>query len=514
MVTTHHQVVVDGRTIRYTARAGLLPLLDNDTGALMARMFFVSYVVDRAANAPPRPLTFLWNGGPGSSSSQVHVVGFGPKRIKTADTYPDWGPTAESALQDNQETWLGTSDLVFVDPVGTGFSRATSDSSRDILYTTRGDVEATAEFIRLYRTRFGAWNAPIYIAGESYGTTRAMGVAEALERRRTHLAGVILISGFFDIGQRVPGDLTQVLQLPLYTATAYYYKRLPPDLLALTRDAAVQQAVQWGRQAYLPAISRRDSLSESEHTAILEGLRRFTGIQPRYVGQRTLAIAKDEFMDELMADRGLELGRYDSRMTAKHRTAQTPWSPLIDPSLVPMIDLMQGTSRTFNSYVRDSLGYRSDLLYRGPFGGAFHPEPLEISPGGFASDWMESMWNRSDRNENRSEPRRDGGTSGGDSDRLAEDQATKPPLRTAMAINPTLRVMNVRGMYDMSCLALDEAVARSDENLRSRITNHCYVGGHMVYTDLAARQQLQRDFAAFVASAGATPHTGRPDTSP
>ncbi len=489
IVTTHCQSVVSGKTLRYTVRAGLLPLLENDTGELMARMFFISYTVDRAPGDPPRPLTFLWNGGPGSNAAQLHVIGFGPKRVKTAETYPAWGANTETALVDNHETWLVSSDLVFVDPIGTGFSRATSVEYRDILYTTRGDAESVAEFIRLYRTRFSAWNAPVFIVGESYGTTRAMAVAEALEKRRHRLAGVVLMSGSFSVGERVPPELNQALQLSLYTATAHYHERLAPGLQALGQDDAVKEAVAWARTIYAPVLAKRDSATPAERAEVLAGLERFTSLKAADFDQRTLAISKDQFMDRLMADRGLELGRYDSRMSVTSRNPTTPWGPLLDPSLRPMIDLMQGSSRLFNSYVRDTLKYRSDLLYRGPFGEAFHPRPLATAPNGVASDWMTNMFNTGARAAAGTRPAGDA------------DTASAPPLRRAMELNPKLRVMNETGIYDASCAQMDEAVARAEPALRSRITNRCYVGGHMMYSDLETRRVMQRDFADFVRSA-------------
>jgi carboxypeptidase C (cathepsin A) len=495
IVSTHHQTVVGGKTIGYTATAGLLPIYVNDTGEQMASMFFIAYTADRAPGQPPRPLTFLWNGGPGSNSAQVHIVGFGPKRVKTADTYPTWGPNTETEIVDNQETWLDTSDLVFVDPVGTGFSRATKEEYRDILYTPRGDAEAVAELIRLYRTRFNGWDAPVFLAGESYGTTRAMMVAEALEKRRTRLAGVILMSGGFNVGQNVPRSLNQALAISEYTAAAHYHKRLPPDLQGLSREDAVKRAVEWARREYAPALDGLDSLTPSQRTGLLTELKRYTGIEPRYVDEKTLTISGAEFADRLMQDRGLELGRYDLRMTAKSRSADTMWMPLTDPSLLPMIDLMQGTSRLFNRYVRETLKFKSDLLYRGPFGEAFHPLPLVTVPPGFASDWMTNMWNRGRGGASGAPEGRGGGAPGG---RAGDDQ---PPLRRAMEVNSRLRVMNLKGMYDGSCAAQDEAVARAESHLRNRITNHCYVGGHMFYSDLEARREAKRHFAEFVREA-------------
>jgi len=505
IVATRHTLVLNGKTLRYTARAGLLPLYVNDTGELMARMFFISYTADAASGEPRRPLTFVWNGGPGSSSSQVHLVGFGPRRVRTANTYPEW-VRGQTTLGDNQESWLGVSDLVFVDPIGTGYSRATSSEARDILYTERGDIEAVAEFIRLYRTRFDAFDAPLFLAGESYGTTRAMGVADALEKRRARVSGVVLISGFFEAGQRVPEPLNVALQLPQFTVAAHFHKKLPAELQALSRDEAASRAVQWARATYAPALARRDSLSADERAAIVAGLERFTGLPAADINVRTLTIAKPDFTDKLLRDRGLELGRYDSRMTAPSR-GDRPWMPMLDPSLLAMIDIMQGSSPVLIRYLRDTLQYRSDLLYRGPFGEAFHPEPLTLNPAGIASDWMALMWNRGSAAgggrggaPGEGAPQPAGAAQAPPNQTATPAARPTPPLRRAMETNPRLRVLNMKGMYDGSCAALDEAVARTDDALRARITTRCYAGGHMMYSDLEVRRQLQRDFAELVRS--------------
>lgn len=491
-VTTRHQVDLGERTIDYTAYAGMLPLYENDTAELMARVFVMAYVADPRRGEPPRPVTFIWNGGPGASSSQLQLAGFGPRGLATPATYPEWPANPPAELVDRPDTWLAASDLVFVDPVGTGYSRATSEEYRDILYTRRGDIEAVAETIRLYRTRFDAWDAPLFIAGESYGTTRAMGVAEALERRRAGIAGVILISGGYDAGQEVPDALDTALNVPMYAAAAHYHGRLPPELQALSREEAVQTAEDWARDEYAPALQRRDDLSPDERATLLRGLERHTGIAPEHVDEESLAIGGGTFAERLLAERGLELGRYDHRMTAPKRDPGTAWVPTRDPSLAPMLDLMQGTFAPAIRYLRDTLGYKSDLLYQGPFGEAFHPRPLEDVTGGAAgdlagiyTDWMTIKWNNGD-------------SSGDDDESGTPEQPERPPLERAMERNPDFLVWAVRGVYDLSCATLEEAIARTADHLRDRVRASCYPAGHMVYSDTAMRREMREDFARFV----------------
>ena len=205
IVTTRHQVTIGGTVLRYTARAGTIPIRDNETGDVHAHMFFVAYTLDRAPGAPARPLTFLWNGGPGSNSGLVHLLGFGPKRITAATGTMTRYSSSGTALVDNQETWLTLSDLVFVDPIGTGYSRPTKPEYGAEFYQNQGDAESVAEFIRVCRLRLDALESPVYLMGESFGVTRASLVAEALTRRRTKVAGVILLSGGFPLEGRGAG---------------------------------------------------------------------------------------------------------------------------------------------------------------------------------------------------------------------------------------------------------------------------------------------------------------------
>jgi carboxypeptidase C (cathepsin A) len=501
MVVAHNQVLIGGKPLRYTTRTGLIPIYDDTTGALMARMFIIAYTVDRVPGQKPRPLTFLWNGGPGANSSESHLVGFGPKGYVTPPTFPEW-PSPPSKIADRPETLLTVSDLVFVDPIGTGYSRAVTEADRDILYTTHGDGEAVAEMIRIYRTRYDAFDQPLFISGESYGTTRAMEVAWALARRRAPLAGVVLISGFYDLGQKVPHSLQQALDVPMFTATAHYFKRLPPDLQSEPRDQAMAEATEWARNEYAPALDAIDSMTPDQRGAIAAKLARYTGLDPRFIDQKTLVVTKDDDLDRLLDDRGLELGRYDSRMTIPRRDlTAAPWVPTRDPSIMPVLDMMQGTSTSEIRYLRDTLGFRSDLLYKGPFGEGFHPAPIRDVIPGIADDWMTLMWDRkakADAAQAQSAPAPDPDLPKVPPGAKVQNE---PPLRRAMEAEPGMRVMNVRGLYDSPCAGLDEAVARTEAALRVRVRNKCYASGHAFYTDAGARRDYQRDFAEFVRDA-------------
>lgn len=480
-------VAVDGHgTLRYTAEAGLLPIYEDESGRLMASVFFVGYSVPAGAGAA-RPLTFLWNGGPGSNAAQLHM-GVGPRRLDTADRLPDWTPAqSERPLVDNADSWLGASDLVFVDPLGTGYSRAVDSKDLPALYTAHGDAEVVAEAIRVYLARHDAWDRPLYLAGESYGVTRATLVAEALQRRGMPVRGVVLVSYNFDLGTPPAAYPEDALNVPQFTAAAHYHHRLDATLQALDEAAAVAQAQGWMQHAYLPFLSAPATQTPQARRQILDGLMRFTGLRAQDIDAKHLTISTADFADRLLAEQGLELGRYDLRMTAPRRAKDAPWLPGIDPSLRPMAGLMNGTSRVFNRYLRQQLGFESDLQYRGPFGNAFHPLPRRTDPkSGLPDDWMAQQWDFAQK----------------------VPDGADAPLRKAMDQDPHLRVLSLRGRYDgWPCESSADTTRAAGPRYATRVTNLCLQGGHMWYSERASRAQGRRAFEAFLAASPSLPST-------
>src|SRR5689334_19174057 len=229
-VVTRHEIHVGGSTIKYTAIAGMMPIKNRD-GETEASMFFTSYIVDQPDGAPPRPLTFSFNGGPGSASVWLHMGAIGPKRVKMN---PDGGmPSPPFELVDNESTWLTKSDLVFIDPVGTGYSRPARPELGQKFFGLQGDIESVGEFIRMYLTRYERWTSPLFLAGESYGTTRASALSGYLIDRGIAFNGIMLIStimNFETTAFNSGNDLPYALFLPSYAATAWYHKKLPADL--------------------------------------------------------------------------------------------------------------------------------------------------------------------------------------------------------------------------------------------------------------------------------------------
>lgn len=492
IVATHHQIMLGGKALKYTARVGLMPIRDNETGDVHAHMFFMSYTVDSAAARLGRPLTFVWNGGPGMNSSLIHLLGFGPKRIKTGDAYPDSPPFSETEMEDNQDTWLDLTDLVFVDPVGTGFGRPTKPEYASEFYQTPGDIESVTEFIRLYRLRFNAMRAPLFIAGHSYGTTRAMGVADALERRGMRLSGVALLSGGIAVGQSpLPPELTIALGVPGMTAAAFYHRKLAPDLL---RDLAgtLKKAEAWAVGDYATALANRDALSNSEQEAVIRQLARFTGLDERAIDRKTLSVTRDQYKTRLFGAEHRIFGNYDARMTRPWDPSEVGYDILNDPSFKPVVPLAQGTSALLNQYLRSDLKFESDLTYQGPLGGGYPPDSAELRVRGLGT----GLNNRF----NRGTGGRGGGTAGRGG--TADAGQPRPPLRRAMDANPAMQVFVARGLYDSgSCFSAAYTVGHLEADLARRVSVGCYGAGHDFYSDKEVRVQIKRDFTAFIGRA-------------
>ena len=532
IVTTRQTTTVGGRTLRYTARAGRIPIRDNESGDVHGQMFFVSYTLDRASGDKPRPITFAWNGGPGSNAALVHLIGFGPKRIAPrAGAKSDDG--SRWIIEPNPGTWLEETDLVFVDPIGTGYSRPTRAEYGPEFYQMRGDAESVAEFIRVYRTRFDALDAPLFLAGESYGVTRASGVAEALQARGTEVRGVILIGLALPLGS-VPPPMRTALGLPTLTVAAFTNGKLAPDL---QRDlAATQKQVEvWSAGEYARALARRDSLTDVERDSVVRALSRFTGLDASLIDRRTLTVSRMQLGNYLLRREGKFVGQYDSRMLGPLDTMPGPYDPTKDPSLQNLLDDVMVLR-----YLRNDLGYKNDLRYQGPFGGGYPP------PTTFRGDWMSTRWNRPAPNTtasasggapggapganapanpaatppanasaaaptntppnapaNAATNPRQGGRGGGGGG--ARDSTTPPPqpLRNAMRSNASMRVLVGCGIYDLVCDYYGNVwnANNLDPAIRGNVVARSYPGGHAMYTDPRAQTQLKRDVAEFIRGA-------------
>jgi carboxypeptidase C (cathepsin A) len=459
---THHKLALGGAEIAYTATAGTLLLREED-GKKQASVFYVAYTKDGVTDPATRPITFSFNGGPGSSSVWLHLGLLGPRRVDLGPEGFDLTPPCK--LVDNGESWLDLTDLVFIDPVTTGYSRAVPGESDAAFHGVEGDVASVGEFIRLWTTREKRWTSPKFLAGESYGTTRAAALSSWLQQRQgMYLNGIVLVSTIlnfqtaeFDAGNDQPYELF----LPTYAATAWYHKRLAPEL---QRDlkATLAEVEGFAQGEYALALRRGSALSDAERGAVAAKVARYTGLSQEYVERTNLRVEISRFCKELERGERRTVGRLDSRYEGIDRDAAGE-TPEGDPS---MAAIRGPYTAALNHYLRAELGYESDLVY-------------EILTG------RVQPW-KFDGAENR-----------------YLDVAQR--LRGALTDNPALRVFVACGFYD---LATPYAAAQyTFEHLglehaqRERITFGHYEAGHMMYVHGPSRVQLKQDARAFYRAA-------------
>src|SRR5437899_2905820 len=358
-VITKHEVRAGGKTLRYTATVGMMPIKNRD-GETEARIFFMAYTLDDAGNRSRRPLTFSFNGGPGSASVWLHLGAIGPKSLRMN---PDGTmPAPPYELVDNEHTWLNQSDLVFIDPVGTGYSRAARPELASRFFGLQGDIESVGEFIRMYLTRYERWTSPLFLAGESYGTTRASALSGYLIGRGIALNGIVLISTImnFETTDFASGnDLAYVMFLPSYAATAWYHKKLPRDLQSKSVQKVVAEAEEWAANDYTLALEKGDRLTSQERQDAISKLAHFTGIDPKFIDNANLRISLNFFRKELLRDEKLPIGRLDARFKGYDSSYVTA-GPDFDASEAA---IRPPYTSTFNNYVRTDLNYKSDLEY-------------------------------------------------------------------------------------------------------------------------------------------------------
>ena len=460
--TTQHSVRIGGETINYTARAGTIVIKDED-GNPKANIFFTAYTKD-GADAAKRPITFAFNGGPGSSSVWLHMGCLGPKRVAYGDDEGHAAPPP-SHLVDNESSILDVTDLVFIDPITTGYSRAIPVKEDTRYHGFEGDLESVGSFIRLWMTRYNRWSSPKFIAGESYGTTRAAGLSGWLQDNGIYPNGVILISSIlnFETARFESGnDLPYELFLPTYTAVAWYHHKLPADLQAKPVADVVAEVEQFASGPYANALMRGDAISDAEKNDITQKVARYTGLKPEYVAQSNNRIRIDRFDKELLRDQRRTVGRYDGRFIGMDRDAA---GERIDYD--PSYSAVHGSyTANFNDYVRRELKFESDLPYEVLTG--------RVRPWSF------------DKYENR----------------FLDVSET---LRQAMTENQYLRVYVANGYYDLATpfAATKYTFARGqfEPEVRKNVSMGFYEGGHMMYMDRRAHAKLKKDLAAFITAA-------------
>jgi carboxypeptidase C (cathepsin A) len=458
-VVTHHSITVNGKVINYTATAAQMPLKDA-SGETEAHIFYMAYTLEGDTDKSRRPLTFCFNGGPGSASMWVHMGGMGPRSPKLM---PD-GSMAPPPYQiiDNQHTWLDQTDLVFIDPVGTGYSRAKTIEVARRMNGVQGDIQSVGEFIRMYILRNDRELSPLFIAGESYGTFRAAGLAGSLIERGIAFNGIVLIGTTLNLETiwSRSDDLVYQLELPTYAADAWYHKKVSADLQKKDLKSYLKEVEGFAQGEYAAALAKGDDLPAAERKTIIDKLVRYCGLDAHYIDETNLRWDVSHFARQLLRDKHETIGRYDGRLIgpASQNTGETseydPSSSLITPPFTAV----------FTEYVRNELGYKTDLYYY-PTGG--------IQP-----------W--------------DYGVQNGFGD-------TTSLLRNAMTKNPYMKVMIAAAYYDLATpyYAVEYTFNHMGLNpeMHKNITWDFYTAGHMLYIDSDSHAKLKHDVQEWMSGA-------------
>jgi carboxypeptidase C (cathepsin A) len=457
-VVTHHRMSLNGKELKYTATAGLMPIKDAK-GEVEARIFFIAYALDDAAPTASRPVLFSFNGGPGSASVWLHMGALGPRRVAMPEEPTI--PAPPFRLIENDATWLDTTDLVFIDPVGTGFSRAAKPELTNKFHSLQGDIDSVGEFVRMYLTRYDRWDSPLYLIGESYGTTRAAGLAGHLVDRGVAFNGLILVSCALDFHAFSFGESNELpflTYLPAYTASAWYHKKLPGDLQQQDLTAVLAEVERWTDREYASILARGDRLTEQERHQAVAKLARYTGLPVADIEANHLRIEMSHFCKELLKNQRRSIGRLDARYQGIESSPSSD-RPSFDPS---MAAIRAPYTSTFNHYLRATLGYKSDVPY------------YILGEGVGRWDWQRPMGY----------------------------PATSDDLRDAMTKNPHLKVLVASGYYDLATpyRAIEHTLAGLglDPILCKNITITKYEAGHMMYLHTPSLHKLKRDGTALI----------------
>jgi carboxypeptidase C (cathepsin A) len=464
LVVTKHSIQVDGKPLDYKATAGTLPM-KNDAGKTLANIFFVAYETE-TKDENNRPLTFLYNGGPGAAAIFLQIGGVGPRTMVLDDRGLPLGPTYK--LADNPATWLKGSDLVFIDPVSTGYSRPAPGESADQFHGYRNDIASVGQFIHTYMTKYHRWGSPIYLAGESYGTTRSAGLVGYLDDRYgISVSGVTLVSSVLDFSTLQGGpanDLVYEMYLPSYAAVAWYHKKIAPEYQA-DLNKTIDAARKFTTDEYAPALLKGGSLTPAERAAMVRQIAAFTGLTEDLVERNNLRISPGQFEKQVLGNGHDIVGRYDARVTGWDPDAGRG-GPAYDPSLTKY---QSAYASAFMQYVHDDLGFDSDMTY----------ETLaDVQP------WPMTTGDRR------------GG--GGDGPLYVIDD-----LESTILQHPQLRVQFISGYYDLATpfFSADYTIDRMklSPEARARVTHLYYPSGHMIYHNREAAAKLGEAMEKFVA---------------
>jgi carboxypeptidase C (cathepsin A) len=458
-VVTHHTISVGGKTLTYTATVAQMPLKDA-AGETEAHIFYMAYTLDGVTDPAKRPVTFCFNGGPGSASMWVHMGGMGPRSPRLL---PNGNmPPPPFQLKDNPNTWLDMTDLVFIDPVGTGYSRAKTVEVARRMNGVQGDIQSVGEFMRMYVTRSNRELSPLFIAGESYGTFRAAGVAGYLIDRGLAFNGVVLIGTTLNLETiwSRSDDLVYELELPTYGADAWYHKKVAADLQKKDLKSFLKEVGNFATGEYAVALNKGDELTGSERKTIVDKLVRYTGLDAHYIEQSNLRWDVSHFARQLLRDKNETIGRYDGRLTGAS-SLNTGETSEFDPSST---EITPPFTAAFQSYMRNELNYKTDMYY--------------YTSGGI------QPW--------------DYGVQNGFGD-------TTSLLINALTKNPYMKVLVAAGYYDLATpfFAVEYTFNHMGLNpdMHKRISWAYYQAGHMLYIDSDSHAKMHHDIGEFLSSA-------------
>lgn len=465
---TEHTIHIGSQTIPYKATASTI-LLKDDAGEPTGLIYSVAYTRSDVTDLSKRPISFYYNGGPGSATMWLHMGAFGPRRVSTVDG--EFTPPAPYKLVDNTESLIDKTDMVFIDAMGTGYSHAVGKAQNRDFYGIDEDMAAFGQFINTYISRYGRWNSPKFLMGESYGTFRSAALGNYLQTRYTmHLNGIVLMSSVLDLSTLTfgPGDdRVYVYYLPSYAAVAWYHKALKNRPASLT--AFIEEARQYAQGEYASALFKGDKISAAEKEAVAKKLSYFTGLSEEYLTKADLRVTLGQFNVELLRSRGMTAGRIDARFLGYTRDLLSessqgdPEGPAVGGAFTAML----------NAYNHDELGFGRDKEYNNSSRG-----------GGW--NWVRGA----------------AGGRGGGGGGFPGAPNVGPDLQQAMITNPRLLVEVENGYFDMATPFFATEFTMRHLGLPAELQSHVqlkyYEAGHMMYLHDESRVQLHNNVAAFI----------------
>ena len=466
---TKHRIKIDNKQVNYTATAGTL-IIKNEKDEAIASIGYVAYTKDGETEAIKRPVTFAYNGGPGSSSLWLHMGILGPRRVAVND--PSLNGPAPYKLEDNNFSILDVSDIVMIDPVGTGISRAVGKSKNADFWGVDPDIKSLSQFIKSYITDNERWNSPKYLLGESYGTFRSAGIADYLQSAMgISVNGIVLVSSVLDIRTlafQPYDDLSYMLNLPTYAATSWYHNKIankPADLNAFLKEVRT-----FASTDYAAALLKGDNLPAEQRTAIINKLSAYTGLGKDYIDKANLRVNQPQYAQELLRNEGEAVGRLDSRYRgiSQDLLSEYAFSDPQDYTISPAF------TAAFMNYYTTELKVSKEKQYN-------------ISADAFPDfhwDWKH--------------PRSYGFFGEGSSPN------TTPDLVNAMSTNPNLKVIVLNGLFDLATPFYGTEYTfdhlNLDKKIKANISMKYYEAGHMMYINNDVAANFKKDVAAFITS--------------